>query len=398
MRVLFLESHPMWIHGLPNGFRDSGHQVMISGPITDQNIPQMIAEFQPDLIVMIGWGPEQTTEKQDWVNQYVHASGVPLVYWATEDPTFTESFSLPLIKRVQPDFVFTICQSNVNYYRASGIRSAHMDFGYHSSIHCPVQSEARYRSSIAVVANAYPHVFEQYTGHFRLVSLTTLIRPLLHAGIRIDFYGRDWDKMKPYVGVDIPSEWIHGYLPYPEANKVYSSADIVIGLQNYKTQLTQRTYEILGSGGCLMTQDTPEVRRLFTPGRDLAVASTAKETVELVQYYLDNPAERKLLREQGRMAVHQDSYQHRADYMIETLQEQGLISADSKKAPTQGKLVYYLDRVREKYNVHEVVSGDTLWNIAQSYGVTVEQIKKMNGLTSDLIYVDQYLKINEKKK
>lgn len=30
MRVLFLESHPMWIHGLPNGFRDAGHKVKVS--------------------------------------------------------------------------------------------------------------------------------------------------------------------------------------------------------------------------------------------------------------------------------------------------------------------------------------------------------------------------------
>jgi len=30
MRILFLESHPMWIHGLPNGFRDLGHEVMVS--------------------------------------------------------------------------------------------------------------------------------------------------------------------------------------------------------------------------------------------------------------------------------------------------------------------------------------------------------------------------------
>ncbi|RNB57386.1 glycosyltransferase [Brevibacillus gelatini] len=397
MRVLFLESHPMWIHGLPNGFRDSGHDVMISGPLTEQNIPEMLQEFQPDLIVMIGWGPEQTPVKLDWIHRHVHQTDVPLVYWATEDPTFTESFTMPLIQRVQPDFVFTICSQRLDYYAQRGIKAAHMDFGFHSSIHCPVPIEERYRTSIAVVANAYPHVFEQYTGHYRLVSLFTLIRPLLHEGIRIDFYGRDWDKMKPYLGLDIPKEWIHGYLSYPDAHKVYSSAEIMIGLQNYETQLTQRTYEILGSGGFLVTQDTEAVRSMFTSGKDLVAAASATDTLQIIEHYLQHPKERKEIREQGRLAVRHASYQHRAEYMVEVLQAQGLLPQSIATAAGQGQWISYMDRIRERYEVHDVRPGDTLWKIAQTYGVTIEHIMKENGLTSYDIYVDQYLKIRERQ-
>jgi spore maturation protein CgeB len=36
MRVLFLENHPMWIHGLPNGFKHAGHEVLISGHLTEK--------------------------------------------------------------------------------------------------------------------------------------------------------------------------------------------------------------------------------------------------------------------------------------------------------------------------------------------------------------------------
>lgn len=397
MRVLFLESHPMWIHGLPNGFRDSGHDVMISGPLTEQNIPEMLGEFQPDLIVMIGWGPEQTPVKLDWIFRHVRQTEVPLVYWATEDPTFTESFTMPLIQRVQPDFVFTICPKHLDYYAERGIKAAHMDFGFHSSIHCPVPAEEAYRTSIAVVANAYPHVFEQYSGHYRLVSLFTLIRPLLHEGMRIDFYGRDWDKMKPYLGMDIPSEWIHGYLSYPDAHKVYSSADIMIGLQNYETQLTQRTYEILGSGGFLVTQDTEAVRSMFTSGKELVAAASATDKLQIIEHYLQHPEKRKEIREQGRRAVSHANYQHRADYMVQVLQEQGLLPQTLATAAGQGQLISYADLIRERYEVHDVRPGDTLWKIAQAYGVTIEHIMKENGLTSYDIYVDQYLKIRERQ-
>ena len=42
---------------------------------------------------------------------------------------------------------------------------------------------------------------------------------------------------------------------------------------------------------------------------------------------------------------------------------------------------------------YTVVSGDTLWAIARRYGTTVDELKKANGLTSDLIYVGQVLVI-----
>ncbi|MCA0972531.1 LysM peptidoglycan-binding domain-containing protein [Halobacillus litoralis] len=42
-----------------------------------------------------------------------------------------------------------------------------------------------------------------------------------------------------------------------------------------------------------------------------------------------------------------------------------------------------------------VNKGDTLWGIAQNNGVSVADIKQENNLTSNLIYPDQILKINE---
>ena len=57
--------------------------------------------------------------------------------------------------------------------------------------------------------------------------------------------------MGPHLGVEIPKDWIRGYIDYTDANKIYSASDIILGLQNLPTQLTQRTYEVLGLGGFL---------------------------------------------------------------------------------------------------------------------------------------------------
>ena len=42
---------------------------------------------------------------------------------------------------------------------------------------------------------------------------------------------------------------------------------------------------------------------------------------------------------------------------------------------------------------HTVKSGDTLWDLAQKYAVSVQVIKQLNNLSSDVIYIGQVLKI-----
>lgn len=317
MRILFLESHPMLIHGLPNGFRDLGHDVAVSGSLTEENIPRLISDFKPDLVMTMGWTPEHTIDKLCWIRKYVKPTQIPLVYWATEDPAYLQEHSLPLIQKIIPDFVFTICLEKVNYYKSLGIKAAHLAFGYHENVHHRVASCSKYKTSIALVANAYTQYLKDHPECFRNTSLKILVNPLLKSGMRIDFWGRNWDKMKPFLGFDVPPQWMHGYLPYTEANKVYSSADIVIGLQN--RQLTQRTYEILGSEGFMLTNDTAAVRQLFKHKRDLLISSSAEETLNLVSYYLEHPEEREKIRKNGCLAVACHNYKHRAEYVIQTL-------------------------------------------------------------------------------
>lgn len=325
MRVLFLESSPVWVHTLPRGFEDLGHEVNMSGPLTEQSIPQRIADFRPDLIVSMGWGPEQSGAKPDWIREQVKPTGIPYVYWATEDPNFTYHFSLPLVRRMQPDFVFTICARKVQSYVRRGFRAAHLDFAFHPSVHRPTHARSRYRTRIAVVANAYPHVLERYPHHFRRKSIQTLVAPLVQRGIRIDFYGRDWDKMEHILGAPIPLQWLHDYVPYTEAYKVYNSADIIIGPQNYRDMVTMRTYEILGSGGFLLTSDTRGVRHLVTPGKDLIVSSSARDTLRFVEHYLARDQYRRRIRHHGRHDIRHETYRHRAETMIRVLQAEHLI-------------------------------------------------------------------------
>lgn len=325
MRVLFLESHPMWIHGLPNGFRDAGHKVKISGPLTRTNIPKLIAGFRPHLIVTLGWTFEHKKNKRAWIREAVKKSGIPHIYWATEDPTHTESFTLPYLRGTRPDFVFTICRSRVADYRKLGIRAAHLDFGYHPKVHRRVPVVGKYRCNIGVVANAYPQVLRRFPNHFRKQSLQQLLRPLVRGNVRVDLWGRNWEGMKEHFGKGVPKKWIHGYLDYTQANKVYSSAKIIIALQNQLTQVTQRTYEILGSGGFVLTNNTPEIRRLFKHKKHLLLSKSPAETLQLVDYYLNHPVERERIRKAGQAAARKHSYEQRARRIVRVLRQHRIL-------------------------------------------------------------------------
>ncbi|KXG75454.1 CgeB family protein [Thermotalea metallivorans] len=325
MRILFFEDSPVWNYLLPEGFVDAGHQVKVTGPLAQHNIPKVIEEFRPHLIVTMGWGIFQWESYQNWLKQYIHASGIPHVFWSLEDPEHTHTFTLPLLRRVQPNFVFTICKSKVQYFQQLGFPTAHMDYAYNPRIHYRTDIMPKYHCSIAVVANAYDYILKNNPSAYRTKSIQTLICPLLENNIRVDFWGNNWADMKPILGYDIPASWIHGYLPYLEANQVYSSADIVIGLQNNYMQLTQRTYEILSSGGFLLTPDTMAIRERFRPGQDLIASSSPQETMALVDYYLKRPEERERIRNQGRLTVKDHTYKHRAQYMIHILQSRGIL-------------------------------------------------------------------------
>ena len=394
MRILFLESGEIWTNNLVRGFQASGHDILISGPVNKDHLSEMIQSFKPDFAMTIGWGVEHTKEKQRIIRQQMDAYKIPLIYWAVEDPAYTEVWSIPLVNTIKPDFVFTISPETVETYKQLGILADHLDFGYEESIHKPTHVHSEYESQIAIVANAYPDILETYPEHFRHKSIDLLIRPLLKENIRIDFWGANWDKMDDYFGMDIPKEWIHGFLNYKDANKVYSSAKIILGLQNYPHLLTQRTYEILGSGGFLLTLQTPGVRKQFIPSKDLVVSSSPEETAQKVKYYLKYSQERLQIARQGRKAVEVHTYKSRAKRIITTLIEHKLLNTSLNQTKEIGKILYF--KPTEDCETYQVEKGDTLYKISSNFGISIEELKTLNMLTSDTIIENQILKIRKR--
>lgn len=326
MKVLFIDSNDVLQFLLPSGFSDAGHEIMITGPILNrEHLSYLIDSFGPHLVITYGWGPEQTIEKQYIIKSCVRERNIPHVYWSVEDPLYTENFVLPLLVAAEPDAVFTICSSYVDYYRVRGFNTAHMDWGVAPGIHFPTSSSSEKSVDIAIIANSYNWILDEFKVDIRMDSMRALLLPLLENGLRVDIWGSGWEEMSSYLGIGIDPSTLHGPVHFFESNAIYNSAKIIIGFQNYENQVTQRTYEVLGSGGFLLTFDTPAVRKLFEPGRDLLVSSSPQETLQIVHHYLRAEEERKAIARQGHLAVSPHTYRVRAEYMIRVLTDLGLL-------------------------------------------------------------------------
>ncbi|MCY8510547.1 LysM peptidoglycan-binding domain-containing protein [Bacillus mojavensis] len=67
-------------------------------------------------------------------------------------------------------------------------------------------------------------------------------------------------------------------------------------------------------------------------------------------------------------------------YAGQTLSINGKSTASSSKSSSSS-------------STYKVVSGDSLWKISKKYGMTINELKKLNGLKSDLLRIGQVLKV-----
>ena len=71
----------------------------------------------------------------------------------------------------------------------------------------------------------------------------------------------------------------------------------------------------------------------------------------------------------------------RSEFLITNIQELGIAMNPKKKEVTP----------QEKVTTHKVKRGETLFSIAKTYGLTVEQLKQLNNLTNNNIEIGQEL-------
>ena len=132
----------------------------------------------------------------------------------------------------------------------------------------------------------------------------------------------------------------------------------------------------------------------FYPGKDLVVSSSPEETVQKVKYYLKHSQERLQIARQGRKAVEVHTYKSRAKRIITTLIEHKLLNTSLNQIKEIGEILYF--KPKEDYETYQVEKGDTLYKISSKFGISIEELKTLNMLTSDAIIENQILKIRKR--
>ena len=114
-----------------------------------------------------------------------------------------------------------------------------------------------------------------------------------------------------------------GSLDYwSEMPKVFAASKINLNftIPNIKSGLPLRVFDVLGSGGFLMTNFQAELPRYFKNREDLVCFESVEELVELCGYYLAHDEERRQIAASGYEKVKKHhTYEKRIRMMMETV-------------------------------------------------------------------------------
>jgi len=314
-RILFFSNSSKYTLGLPQGFRELNCPVFVLTDLSRSSIIDAVDHFRPEIMITTGWA--YRSYKREHIDELVKRAAkykVKHVYWATEDPRWTKECSFKFIELYKPDAVMTIHPESVNKYRELGLPAGHLDFGCNPEFNKYEPPSSKYDYDVALIGNG-----GREWKSYRKDSVQILLKPLVERGFNIAIWGKRWDRFnEKLMGFKIPMHMIKGQLPYEETNKVYNSARIILGLQNYQDMLTSRTFEVLGSGGFLLTVPTQSVTKLFINNVHLSCAYSPEHTVDLVNYFLKNTAARQEIARNGQLEVYlKHNYKERARQILD---------------------------------------------------------------------------------
>lgn len=319
MRILVFESDQKFINTLPYGFVRDGHEVLVTGTLDRTKLDFLLKEFVPDFTLTLGWSSTHSEEQLLLLEEYIEKFKAPHVFWATEDPTFYDEFSLPLVKQLKPAHIFTVSQAKVEAYKKEGFSASHLEFGYSTLLR--VEKSIKPTYDIALVANAYSNVLYWYPDHYRTISMSILLTPLLKHNLPIHLFGDGWEEMETLLHHKTADEYLHKSVPYLSISSIFNQSKINLCLQNYDDDvITMRTFEIMGSYGLALSSAHKRIQEYFQNGSQLLIAKTPQETLELCRYYLKKDHLCHAIRERATKVIHRNhTYGHRAKEALKVL-------------------------------------------------------------------------------
>jgi spore maturation protein CgeB len=323
MKVL-IYGHKIFSNDMLWGFLQLGCDAQAIQSVAVEQLDKLLEDMEPDLLITLGPPLELNRKIMQFIGNRL-TSSMKVVHWDTDgiSSEFYKSVTgdgieMDIINLSKPDLVFTMCPDMLEFLRSQDIPCDMLHYAYSPLSHHPIEGISNYENFLGIVGQAYLQFAIQNPEHFRYKSIRLLLQPLLENNYKIQFYG-DYDYrilLKMAYSLDVPGHWFKGYLPYERTCGVYNRTYINLVTQNHERTLTKRTFEILGSGGFLLSSENEEIKRLFTPGKDLEVTSSPEETLELVEYYKNNPDAHSEIRKNALVSAQNHTYKQRAETIL----------------------------------------------------------------------------------
>ncbi|MCR4895665.1 MAG: glycosyltransferase [Lachnospiraceae bacterium] len=161
------------------------------------------------------------------------------------------------------------------------------------------------------------YLFAQYVLHRRITAEERrAFLEILGKGFPVDVYTSLPAKELAGCRLHNPVDF------YEEAPKVYaaSAINLNISLRSIVNGIPLRCFEILGSGGFLLTDYRGDMELFFEEGRDYASFSDQGELIQKVRYYLAHEEERRAMAESAHRKISEaHTYRHRVREMLDSL-------------------------------------------------------------------------------
>ena len=142
------------------------------------------------------------------------------------------------------------------------------------------------------------------------------LQTLADAGHRVDLFTPEQAGAPKGCHVHPPVDF------YEAAPRIYHSSKINlnIALRSIVNGIPLRCFEIMGSGGFLLTSYQGDLELFFTEGRDYVSYSSREELLDKAAYYLKHEAERASIAENGLARIREaHTYRHRVREMLSDL-------------------------------------------------------------------------------
>ena len=138
------------------------------------------------------------------------------------------------------------------------------------------------------------------------------------------FSDKDYDALDLYTvneNYELAGACNHGFIgPDKIAPFVYNNAGININitLRSIHTGIPLRAFEVMGSGGFLLSNYQADFDDCYSDGEDYVSFGSKEDMLDKIEYYLSHEKERKEIAENGlRKTIENHTYEHRLRTMLD---------------------------------------------------------------------------------